>query len=412
MKKLIVITALCLFLASIASSAPVPRIHEIRSPLFNIPEFALVGNTFLVKLVPPQKTTVGGVFLYGINDPSVSIPLKVEKSENQSDLTVVTARVPADTLPGLYDLAVQFSDNEIDIQPHAVKVLKTFKNEYDFVQFTDIHFNIQDIDHEDMNRIRRRLLLDINTVNPEFAIFTGDLGLEPATYDRDYVYGYEQLVGNLRVPVFMIPGNHEQYYQKIDGHDVDGASYWTATYGPSYHSFDYGNVHFIGMNDYDPDAWSQKWRTRQSHDAMFFGTVLNAAIGDKQWQWIRNDLQASGGRNLNLNCIAYAHIPIETLQGGKSIGMPREKVAGPNPDALTDTLVRNNCKTIFVGHNHVDLVKTSGSLTEQLTLAAGTSHTTGKWGFRIVHVKNGSITRTELHQIGFIDLKKPAPKIK
>ena len=113
--------------------------------------------------------------------------------------------------------------------------------------------------------------------------------------------------------------------------------------------------------------------------------------------------------NRGMTTIAYSHIPIETLMGGKIVGVPpdRDKVPGPDADRFAELLTRYGCKHIFIGHMHYNEVKKFGDLTEILTRAAGIAGGSPyRWGYRLVSVKDGKITDFDkLHLIGFEDLE-------
>lgn len=388
---------------AVALGAPVQRIHEIQRPLFSVPAIVRAGESFTLEIRLPEGLTLVEAFLDGIDDPGTRIPLKTAQTGEENGITVYSATVPADAPEALYDLSARFDGYTWDRQPHSVKVVKEFKTEFDFVQLTDIHFNVQHIKGQDMRRIRQRLLLDINRQNPEFVAFSGDLGLDPETYDRDYAGGYEMLADWLRVPIFMVPGNHEQYYTKLeDGREIDGRDYWTANYGPTWHSFDYGGVHFVGLNNFD---WPQRWRGRREKEPIFFGTVINAVIGPEQWEWLKADLEAA--HKLGRPTIAYAHIPIEMFMGGRKIGYPPKqvKVPGPNTDEFAKLLADNGCDYIFVGHMHYNQENKFGGLTEEITKAAGIGgENSNTWAYRVIHVKDGKIAGMTMHEVGFKDL--------
>jgi hypothetical protein len=391
-------------LAAVAIGSPVKRINEIQAPLLSTPAIVRAGDSFALKIRVSGDKTLTEVVLDGVDNPETRISLPFAKKGEAYGDAVFSATVPTGTPTALYDLAARFGTSQWDRQLHAVKVIGDFKKEFDFVHITDIHFNVNEVTGQDMERIRKRLFMDINKLNPEFVVFSGDLGLDPETYDRDYVHGYEMFAQWLRVPMFMVPGNHEQYYAKAgeNNPEIDGRDYWTSNYGPTYRSFDYGAVHVVGINDFD---WPQVWRERRGKDAMFFGTVINAVVGDEQMDWLKSDLEAAKSRGART--FAFTHIPIETLMGGKKIGMPpnKFKVPGPNTDSFVKLLTSNGCDYIFVGHVHFNEEKKVGAIEEITTKAAGISgDVNSKWGYRVVHVKDGMITGTTIHEVGFKDL--------
>jgi hypothetical protein len=395
------VTLTVLLCVRAAAAAPVQRIHQIQRPLFSAPAIVKAGGSFTIEVKPAEGESLLAAFLASLDNPAVQIGLKLSPKSNGA----FDALVPANAAPALYNLSVRLSDYDWDSQPHAVKVIKDFKNEFDFIQFTDIHFNHQYIGGLDMNRIRRRILQDLSKEDAEFVVFSGDLGLDPETYDADYVYAYEELLYWLRQPTFMVPGNHELYYAKTDTGEIDGRKYWDANYGPTFNSFDYGKLHVIGINSFD---WPARWRDRRSKETVFFGTVINAMISPRQWDWVKKDLEDAKKRGLS--GVAYTHIPVETLQGGKMVGTPpnRVKVPGPGTKEFAELLTGNGVEYLFVGHMHYNEEKTLFGLKEVLTKGAGIAggHPY-RWAYRIIHVKDGKITGWKMHEIGLPDIGEP-----
>jgi hypothetical protein len=386
-----------------ALAAPLAlRVREIRAPLLGTPAIVEAGKSFPLKIKLPPGRALANAYLMGIDSPSEFVKIDASPAAPEGDVAVFSATVPAGTPEKLYNLAIQFdNDWQWDYQQHAVKVISQYKTDFDFVHLTDIHFNLQDIKGKNLNRVRQRLLRDITKENPEFVIFSGDLGESPHTYNIDYVYGYEQFVQWLRVPIYMVPGNHELYRGDCEGEIVDGVDYWAATYGPAYFSFNYGAMHFVGLDDYE---WPASYRNDPQPGGG--GPTDLASLGAAQWQWLQNDLAASASRGNS--CVAFAHIPIETLMGGKPAGVPPNQftVEGPDAKQFTGLLNNSGCTHIFVGHLHFDSTNRFGKLMEVLTKAAGITiaHKESGWFYRIVHVRGGKITGWDYHKVTFDDL--------
>jgi len=389
---------------ALCAAAPVQRIHEIQSPLISGPVFVTPGGSFEIKLKLEGKAAAGAELIAAADAAKTAALALGTAAAGPDGLSVVSASVPAEAAEALYDLKVNFSDGTSDTQPHCVKVLKEFKKDFDFVHITDIHFNVDHFEGEgDMNLIRRRLLQDISAQNPEFVVFGGDLGLNPETYDVDYVYGYGEFLNNLTVPMFMVPGNHELYVDDRVNPVIDGLDYWKAAYGPTYRSFDYGVMHVVGINTFD---WDAKFRRRFDEEMVFFGTVINAFIGPEQWNWLKGDLETAAGAGKNI--VAFTHIPIQTLQGGRKIGYKNpEKMKGPDTEKFTGLLNQFGVSHVFIGHMHYNEEKDFGGLKQVMTQAAGIAGDDSEvfWGYRVVHVKDGKVAGSEIHEIGFKDLK-------
>ncbi len=391
---------LLVFVCAAAHSAPVVRIHEIQKPLFSAPVFVRAGESFEMELKLDGKTLVGATLVSADAKDDVKLVL----SPDADNPAVFKASVPADTSEALYDLKVAFSDGTSDMQPHAVKVLKEFKKEFDFIHITDIHFNIGNYEKGDPNKIRVRLLQDITQLKPEFVIFTGDLALSPANYDVDYPYHYEKFVENINSPFFTIPGNHDLDYLETEKGDIDGVDYWRVTYGPFYNSFDYGGIHFLGMNTHD---WPDSYRKIQGVEGDSLGLGRTAVIGDRQWAWIKEDVNKAAQRGYKI--LAFTHIPVEFLQGGAKLGNATEKMEGPSASQFISFMNKFGISQVYVGHVHFNSErKLGGAAVEVITEGAGIDTKKTKdphWGFRIVHVREGKVVGSDIHEIGFEDIE-------
>src|SRR5450759_3958132 len=191
---------------------------------------------------------------------------------------LVTVQLPQ-TLPAdLYDLTLQGNLPDggriTDTQPHALDAVDSFKDDFSFVQMTDIHMFGPELNYsfanchmrgERANGIDPRRkgavyyadeISQINTVKPDFCIFTGDFiyGQEYFLQDQERPWGltteyeYEMLwfyqeTMKLDVPVFTAIGNHDSFAEGDQGAHEDWFDNWRRL-GPLYHSFDYGDYHF------------------------------------------------------------------------------------------------------------------------------------------------------------------------
>lgn len=384
-------------IAGLVKAAP---IGEIRRPLFSTPVILKAGGSFDIVLKLEDGNKPLSAALVSASGDYAAVKLTLTPAGDAPDGAVYAAAAPADAPEALYDLRILFTNGTTDAQTHAVKLIKEFKKDFDFVHFTDIHFNDATFEKVDSNPVRIKVLTEIAKVNPEFIVFGGDLMLNPETYARDYPAGYQILTEYVKAPIFMVPGNHEQY---IDGRvkpKLDGRPYWESYYGPYYQSFTYGNLHVVGLNTFD---YTDKWRDRFDENLIMTGAAANGCIGPEQFAWLQKDLAASAAAGET--SIVFTHIPIGMLQGGKKLGFaPPEKIKGPSPEEFSALMEQYKVPYVFVGHMHLnyDDKKLNPITTEIMTEAAGTGTHDGEntiWGFRIVHVRNGVITGTEIREI-------------
>jgi hypothetical protein len=210
----------------------------------------------------------------------------------------VAVQVPPNARPDLYDLKVTAVGAAVimDTQPHAVQVVAEYKDDYNFIQVSDFHINdprgptdsfipgkYPDPDEFNDYKYNRKAVDDINLINPDFVVMTGDLPfgfpwwahffcplLDPTDtrtdftdkapgWDGEYSQAYQQML-RLEVPVVCMPGNHDAYNLQTQEGKVlsysnglqDGAHIWPTMIGPRFFGWDYGDkLHITCMFGYD-----------------------------------------------------------------------------------------------------------------------------------------------------------------
>ncbi len=376
--------AVCVALVSTGAAVSadlISRVKDIRSPLLNSPALVLRGGEF--KLVVAGGKQVARAELSATADAAAKAPLSLAGSVDENGRAALSASVPQGAAAGLYDLSVFFADGSSDSQPHAVKVFDEFKKDFHFIHFTDMHFNTGD---PEQNEARAKIIRSMCDSKPEFIVFSGDLGLRPATYDADYPFAYEQLAARMTEPVFLVPGNHEMYVDNNFTPSIDGLDYWNATFDVKNMSFDYGSLHVVGINNFE---WEANFRDWWNIDNAFFGTQGLARIMPEQWKWLVADLKGAKGRASD--AVAFMHVPLDTFAGGRVIGLKdRQKISGPDKERFVALMNEFGVSHVFVGHMHWNEEKQYGNMKQIMTLTAG-SGGDKKWGYRKVYVKDGKV---------------------
>jgi predicted MPP superfamily phosphohydrolase len=172
-----------------------------------------------------------------------------------------------------------------------------------FVHASDTH-----ISPATVGRTRRlRALLD--SLRPDFAIISGDLVRDALRVGEAEATGYYELfeaeARQIRVPVWTVPGNHEifgiergQSHVSPD-HPLYGRAMYRRYRGPDYYSFNYGGIHFVGLNSVDID------------DQWYYGHVDSV-----QGAWLARDLAVVPATT---PVVTFNHIPfftaVETING-------------------------------------------------------------------------------------------------
>lgn len=288
----------------------------IQKPLLNIPTILVPGQTMQIDCEAAPLTTGWQAWLSRdgrVHDLTVT-------SAVYSPTTLwwrIEATVPAGIPCTLYDLNVSADGGVLDATHNAVRVIPSFRDDWYFVQITDSHMPTHkyyyqsgaDTDSTEMVDMRE-VLKDINLVNPEFVLMTGDLINEGELEDflsRRYYSRAQGILGEFEVPVFLVSGNHDiggwndtppsdgtarrDWWRFFGWKRLDappaGAPWYTQNY-----SFDYGPVHFTGLEVYDN---YDNWRS------YIYG---NESFTDPQLQWLADDMAAAAG---SVSRVAFYH---------------------------------------------------------------------------------------------------------
>ncbi len=193
--------------------------------------------------------------------------------------------------------------------------------------FTFIHASDTHVSEQSLDRIAR-LKSIVELVKPNFMLVTGDLVKDALRVgEKEAGRYYELYVGEMAdmpVPIYSVPGNHENFGIErhlslvSPGHPLYGKKMYHHYLGPNYYSFNYGGVHFVGLDDVDfEDLW-------------YFGRV-----DDVQVEWLKKDLLTL---DKDTPVVTFAHMAL--YSGGLGMGGFEEEGAGR-------TLERENGKLTF-----------------------------------------------------------------
>ena len=196
---------------------------------------------------------------------------------------------------------------------------------FTFIQASDTHVSEHSLDR--MQKFRNI----VDSVGPDFVIITGDLVRDALRVSESEAKNlYELFLSEIRktkVPVWLVPGNHEIF--GIERHlslvsqqnPLYGRKMYRHYLGPDYYSFNYGGIHFIGLNSLEfEDLW-------------YYGRIDSI-----QLEWLRKDLATIPSTT---PVVTFQHVPF--YSGGFSM-MPFEE------DGPARTIVREHG---VMQHRHV-----------------------------------------------------------
>lgn len=290
---------------------------------------------------------------------------------------LVTVTVPRDLPHDLYDVTVEAREGDqtlSDTQPHSLEAIDAYKDDFTFIQLTDVHVWGPEIeypgstDHERSARPNgkdpkrkgavyyQKAIDQINITRPDFCILSGDCLFgqryfvqdngppwgDTTEYQYEMLWFYQETL-RLDVPVYIVMGNHDSYNEGPGGAHEDWYDNWRILYGPLYHSFDYGDYHFVASNSQDwsaPQRQLVDWEGLLLQPKKYKGQLLGGgdrpaegitakrleALDDSKYTgqlaWIRDDLKAHQGSKMRV--MVMHHDPYKKDGSGEMWGEAAE----------------------------------------------------------------------------------------
>lgn len=221
---------------------------------------------------------------------------------------------------------------------------------FSFIQASDTHISEKTVDRMD----KFRAIID--SVKPNLVIITGDLVKDALRVSEKEASSLYQLFikesSKIKPPLRVIPGNHEIFgiERQLSLVNTQNPLYGRKMYryylGPDYYSFNYGGVHFIGLN------------SLQFEDLWYYGNIDSV-----QLEWLKKDVSTIPN---TMPVITFQHVPF--FSGGLSLqpyeedgpGRVLEREKGilkfrhivSNAQEVLAILKNNNYPLALAGHYH------------------------------------------------------------
>ncbi len=172
---------------------------------------------------------------------------------------------------------------------------------FSFIHASDTHISEKSVDR--MQKLREI----VSATKPDFLLITGDLVKDALRVSEKEASGYYELykkeIEKFTVPVWSVPGNHEIFGIErhlslvSQSHPLYGKKMYHHYLGPNYYSFNYGGIHFVGLDNVDyEDLW-------------YFGRVDSLQV-----KWLQADLTTVPKTT---PVITFGHMPF--YSGGLSL---------------------------------------------------------------------------------------------
>ncbi len=207
--------------------------------------------------------------------------------------------------------------------------------------FTFIHASDTHISEKSLSRMQK-LREIVDATKPDFVLITGDLVKDALRVSEKEATGYYELytkeIQKFTAPVWSVPGNHENFGIErhlslvSKDHPLYGKKMYHHFLGPNYYSFNYGGIHFVGLDDVDfEDLW-------------YYGHVDSV-----QFNWLKQDLTNVPS---STPVITFNHIPF--FSGGLSTTTFEE--TGPGRTLERENGVLQFRHVVSNAHELVDLI--------------------------------------------------------
>ena len=141
---------------------------------------------------------------------------------------------------------------------------------------------------------------DVEGVLVEGDIMGDDLGLYPR---------FKEILSVANAPQYYVPGNHDMDYDAPT--DANSLDTFKREWGPTYYSFDIGDVHFVTIDNVQYPCENYDGE----HGFCDNDATYNGVVNQQQMEWLKNDLaHVSKNKLIVLNM----HIPIISFVDGAS----------------------------------------------------------------------------------------------
>ena len=179
---------------------------------------------------------------------------------------------------------------------------------------------------EQLDMMRRDIIDELfgNPHHASFGLVAGDVVHDNlALYER-----HNRLMSQIGIPMWNVPGNHDLNFESPN--NKYATQTFRSVFGPDYYSFDYGQVHFLALNNV---GYKGKGNGYEGH------------IDSVQMKWIENDLKDVPSDKL---IMIITHIPLLTYANGRTFP---KAITTANFKDLLRTLSRFQYVYTIAGHD-------------------------------------------------------------
>ncbi|MBM3307315.1 MAG: metallophosphoesterase [Candidatus Eisenbacteria bacterium] len=228
-----VVAALALSAAS-AAAGPwfsdellAPRLGQpaLRTPGESFTAYVALGGTFAVGDVTASLAADDGA-QHAVTTVSITARSIVPGNDldvmlyatGLSTVQEIVLQLPAGTPAGFYGISIGLSGTSY-ASVSAVRVYDAYPGSWGFLHATDAHVGYVGSAYSSLARLQA-FVREANFLNPELVVITGDL-CDDQNAGHDWPSQFLGAVAGLRVPVYVVPGNHD-YYNNGESYNSGG----------------------------------------------------------------------------------------------------------------------------------------------------------------------------------------------
>ena len=264
-----------------------------------------------------------------------------------NEKTIVFVSVPTDwkAVGSLWHKLA--SSDSINFTLRAERQPRTFR----FIHASDTH-----IDTAHVDRVRRFKAL-ADSIRPALSLIAGDLIYDAMSQKEPRARGFFELflaeMKSFPATYWTVPGNHDHFgiipsrSHVPETDPLYNRGMYRLYFGPEYYSFNYGGVHFIGLDTVQPD------------DSAYYG-----GVDSLQLAWLTRDVATLPA---STPIVMFTHIPltsgVEALTGYIEMVLvssvahlktgPTFRHTGANTLAVLEAFKGHRLPLILGGHTHV-----------------------------------------------------------
>ena len=178
----------------------------------------------------------------------------------------------------------------------------------------------------EIDYLRDDIVSELVGTRAKFAVALGDIMFD----NLSFFERYNKIMSQIGVPCYNIAGNHDRNYDAKD--DSRALETFISYFGPPNYSFNYGNVHFVVLDDVE--------HYLENGEAKYRGN-LNAT----QLEWLGRDVEFVNKNNL---IVLMMHIPLYWKEDQNE-----DKLNISNGDKLLNILKDRKYILTLAGHTHM-----------------------------------------------------------